>query len=109
MWSMDVYSKAWLSLWRAGSNPSPREEGSSLRSGSRRLRPLPHGMGSISHRSTTPMDQWRTDFIARRKAGEDELHGRGQRSWHLGWFVSARSPSPILFAFVEWQASLDLE
>src|ERR1700680_18897 len=67
MWSRDVCSKAWLLLWRAGSNPSLREEGPSLRSGSRRLRQLLHGMGSISHRFTTPMDQWRTDFIARRK------------------------------------------
>src|ERR1700693_1525458 len=35
---MDVYSKAWLWLWRAGSTPSLREEVSSLPSGSVRLR-----------------------------------------------------------------------
>jgi hypothetical protein len=35
--------------------------------------------------------------------------GEDDASWPLEWFVSARSPSPILFAFVEWQASLDLE
>src|ERR1700730_268669 len=64
MWSMDVYLKAWLLLWRGGSNLSLRAEGSSRRSGSRRSRQLLHDMGSISHRFTTPMDQWRTDFIA---------------------------------------------
>src|SRR5713101_5557612 len=72
MWSMDVYSKAWLLLWRGGSNPSLREEGPSLRSGSTRSRQLLHGMGSISHRFATPMDQWKTDFIARRNGREDE-------------------------------------
>src|SRR5712664_4463883 len=72
MSSMDVYSKAWLLLSMAGSNPSQGEEGPSLRSGSRRLRQLLHAMGSILHRFTTPMDQWKTDFIARRNGREDE-------------------------------------
>src|ERR1700676_1287676 len=77
MWSMDVYSKAWLLLWKAASNPSLREEGPSLRSGSRKWRPLRHGMGSISHRFTTPMDPWRTDFRARRNSREGEGMGEG--------------------------------
>src|SRR6266540_987727 len=77
MWSMDVCSKAWLSPWSAGSNLSPGEEGPSLRSAWGRSRRLPHAMESISHRSTTPMDQWRTDVIARRNGREDEqLAGR---------------------------------
>src|ERR1700694_5288528 len=63
MSSMDVYSKAWLLLSMAGSNPSHGEEGSSLRSGSRRWRQLLHGMGSISHRFTMPTDHWRTDLM----------------------------------------------
>src|SRR6202163_1434803 len=63
MWSMDVYLKAWLLLWRAASNPSLREEGSSLGSGSRRWRQSLHGMGSISHRFTMPTDHWRTDLM----------------------------------------------
>src|ERR1700682_1501797 len=71
---MDVYSKGWLLLSRGGSNLSLKEEDSSLRSGSRRLRQLPHGMGSILHRFTTPMDQWKwkMGFIARRNWPEDE-------------------------------------
>src|SRR5216684_3531708 len=60
---MDVCSKAWLLLWSAGSNPSLREGDSSLRSGSRKWRQLLHGMGSISHRFTAPMDRWRTDLM----------------------------------------------
>src|SRR6267154_5257981 len=60
MWSMDVCSKVWLSLSMVGLNPSLREEGPSLGSGSRRWRQSLHGMGCISHRFTTPMDQWRT-------------------------------------------------
>src|SRR5713101_7066886 len=63
MWSMDACLKAWLLHWRGGSNLSLREEGSSLRSGSRGWRPLRHGMGSISHRFTMPTDHWRTDLM----------------------------------------------
>src|SRR5712671_4917488 len=81
MWSMDVCSKVWLSLSMVGLNPSLREEGPSLGSGSRRWRQLLRGMGSISHRFTAPMDQWRTDFIARRNGREDERrHSSPQRS-----------------------------
>src|SRR5713226_9563298 len=80
MWFMAVYSKAWLLLWNTGSSLSLREEDSSLRSGSTRLRQLPYGMESISHRFTTPMDQWSTDFIARRNGREDECrHSLPQR------------------------------
>jgi len=86
---MDVYSKAWLLLWRAGSNPSLREEGPSLRGGSRRLRQLLHGMESISHRFTTPMDQWRTDFIARRNGREDEWFFR---VGVFAWIIVNRGP-----------------
>src|SRR5712692_6111181 len=78
MSSMDVYSKAWLLLWRGGSNLSLREEGLSLRSGSRRWRQLPLGMGSISHRFTTPMDRWRTDAIARRNGREVSAWAKDQ-------------------------------
>src|SRR5713101_9221394 len=63
MWFMAVYSKAWLLLWNTGSSLSLREEDSSLRSESRRWRQSLHGMASISHRFTTPMDQWRTDLM----------------------------------------------
>src|SRR5580704_3854450 len=63
MWFMAVYSKAWLLLWNTGSSLSPREEDSSLKNGSMRLRQLPHGMGSISHRFTMPTDHWRTDLM----------------------------------------------
>src|SRR5580693_3810311 len=59
---MDACSKAWPSLWRGGSNPFLREEGSSLQSVSRRWRQLPPGMESISHRFTTPKDQWKSPF-----------------------------------------------
>src|ERR1700690_2136908 len=58
MWSMDAYSKAWLSRWGAGWGRSPREEDSSLRSGLRRSRQSRGGMESISRRCTTPKDQW---------------------------------------------------
>src|SRR6267142_4455838 len=63
MWFMAVYSKAWLLLWNTGSSLSLREEDSSLRSGSTRLRQLLHGRGSISHRFTMPTDHWRTDLM----------------------------------------------
>src|SRR3982074_3531845 len=63
MWFMAVYSKAWLLLWNTGSSLSLREEDSSLRGGSTRLRQLLHGMGSISHRFTMPTDHWRTDLM----------------------------------------------
>src|SRR4029077_705192 len=92
MWSFDVYSKAWLLLWRAGSNPSRREEGPSLRSGSRRLRQLLHAMESISHRFTTPMDQWRTDFIARRNGRRDEWLFR---VGVFAWIIANRGPFGI--------------
>jgi predicted amino acid dehydrogenase len=42
--------------------PFSQGRGPSLRSGSRRWIQLLHGMGSILHRFTTPMDQWRTAF-----------------------------------------------
>src|SRR4029077_15520414 len=64
MWFMAAYSKAWLLLWNTGSSLSRREEDSSLRSGSTRLRQLLHGMGSVSHRFTMPTDHWRTDLMA---------------------------------------------
>src|SRR5207249_8029378 len=81
MWFMAVYSKAWLLLWNTGSSLSLKEEDSSLRSGSTRLRQLLHAMGSILHRFTTPMDQWKTEFIARRNGPEDERrHSSPQRS-----------------------------
>src|SRR5579864_7359804 len=64
MWSIAVYSKAWLLLWNTGSSLSLREGGSSLPSGSRRWRTLLHGMGSISHRFTMPTDHWRTDLMS---------------------------------------------
>src|SRR5207249_7764829 len=63
MWFMAVYSKAWLLLWNTGSSLSLREEDSSLRSGSTRLRQLLHGRGSISHRFTMPTDHSRTDLM----------------------------------------------
>src|SRR6266446_4444038 len=63
MWFMAVYSKAWLLLLNTGSSLSLREEDSSLRSGSTRLRQLLHGMGSISHRFTMPTDHWRKDLM----------------------------------------------
>src|SRR5690349_3423264 len=59
MWSMDVCSKVWRWLWKAGSNRSLRDEGPSLPSGSRRWRQLLQSMESISRRFTTPMDQYK--------------------------------------------------
>src|SRR5258706_487465 len=63
MWSMDVCWKAWLLLWSAASSTSLKDEDSSRPSGLRRSRQLPHGTESISHRSTTPMDPWKTALI----------------------------------------------
>src|SRR5271170_1976715 len=66
MWSMDVYSKAWLLLWNTGSSLSLREEDSSLRSVSTRWRQLLHVMGSISHRFTMPTQGvWALLFLKR--------------------------------------------
>src|SRR5947209_7483279 len=106
MWSMDVCSKAWLLLSRAASSPSLREEGPSLRSGSRRLRPLPRGMGSFSHRFTTPMVQSRTELIARRNGPEDEYSSDSVASalsassafQHSLFFISAT----LSFALILW-------
>src|SRR6266850_5116149 len=92
MWSMGVYSKASLLLWRAGSNPSLGEEDSSLRSASRRWRQLPRGMESISPRFTTPMDQWRTNFIARRNGREVELP---HLSFEIGCRLQANSETDL--------------
>src|ERR1700730_11009515 len=78
MWCMDVCSKAWLLLLRAGSNPSLREEDSLLRSGSRRLRQLLHGTGSISHRFITRVDQWKTELLPRRNGRWGERMGHRQ-------------------------------
>src|SRR5580692_302686 len=58
MWSMDVCWKAWHLRWSGGSSPSPREEGSSLRSGLRRSKQSRRDMESISRRCTTPKVQW---------------------------------------------------
>src|SRR5260370_4795944 len=63
MWFMAVYSKAWLLLWNTSSSLFLREEDSSLRSGSTKLRQSLHGMGSISHHFTMPRDHWRTDLM----------------------------------------------
>src|SRR2546422_2169447 len=70
MWFMAVYSKAWLLLWNTGSSLSLREEDSSLRSGSTRLRQLLHGRGSISHRFTMPTDHSRTDLRSEEHTSE---------------------------------------
>src|SRR5271155_677021 len=77
MWSTDVFSKAWPLLWRAASSLFPKEEGSSLRGGSRRWRQLLNAMASISLRFTTPTDPLKKDFIARRKT----LGYRPQPTW----------------------------
>src|SRR5690349_8567089 len=83
MSSTDVSSKAWLLLWRAGLNPSLREEEPSLRSASRRWRQLLHGTESISHRFTTPMDQWSKKLIASRNGGG--VHCMRQRGAFMQW------------------------
>jgi hypothetical protein len=48
---------------------------------------LRHAMRSISHRFTTPMDPWKTDFIARRNGRGDECKsegpGRTANEFHL--------------------------
>src|SRR5271165_914682 len=90
MWSMDVCSKAWLWPLKADSNPSLGEEGLSLRNGSRRSRPSPHGMAFISRRFTTPKDQSKTNFIARRSGREDECADKG-RGGETSWGTSPQA------------------
>src|SRR5580692_9949760 len=80
MWFMAVYLKAWLLHWNIGSSLSLREEDSSLRSGSTRLRQLLHGMGSISHRFTTLMDQWRTKFHCQTEGSKPTIQKLGRRA-----------------------------
>src|SRR5580704_2706573 len=92
---MDVYLKGWLLHWRGGSNPSLREEGSSLRSASRRCRPLRLGMGSISHRFTMPTDHWRANLtpvgmVERRASGHS-------RSCHVRADLMERTAGSVLF------------
>jgi len=62
--------------WNTGSSLSLREEYSSLRSGLPRLRQLPHGMGSISHRFTNADGPLEDGLDARWKGREDESIGR---------------------------------
>src|SRR5216684_8760077 len=93
MWFMAVYSKAWLLLWNTGSSLSLREEDSSLRSGSTRLRQLLHGMGSISHRFTMPTDHWRTNLMP-----------GGMVEWMSPWAKDQVELSNLLFE-IGWEDS----
>jgi hypothetical protein len=68
---MDVYSKAWLLLWSAGSNPS-QGRGFITQERVEEIERLQHGTESILRHSTTPMDQWSTDLNASRHVRQDE-------------------------------------
>src|ERR1700747_2026040 len=71
MWSTDVFSRAWLLLWRVALSPSRRVEGSSPQSASLKLRPSPRDMESIWRRSRTPMGRSSANPSIRRNRRED--------------------------------------
>src|SRR6266566_2876546 len=73
MWSTDVFSRAWLLLWRVALSPSRRVEGSSPQSASLKLRPSPRDMESIWRRSRTPMGRSSANSSIRRNRREDGL------------------------------------
>src|ERR1700733_5579116 len=77
MWGKDVSWRVWCSPWRADSNRSPKEEGSSPPNGCRRSKPLRPATESIWRLSITHKDPW-NQSPAGRKDGPMSVKSQDQ-------------------------------